>query len=221
MPPQAQRFAAVLLDGRSVAADAVMASSTDSTQVFATFPPGTGALAVAVAVQAGAVTDQAGAIPNADDEIGVTNLPASTLAPGVTAGPMLSSAVLSAFGGDEAALLTFDQPLAGPAAPNLSGIHAYDPDGTELTCTPPASGGGLNGLDSSDNPFPSASAPATLRCDSWALGDTQAGPTSSSAQQASIVLVALDPGVVANVAGQLNPAESMASTGGVGIPAQS
>ncbi|HZQ83434.1 MAG TPA: cell wall-binding repeat-containing protein [Acidimicrobiales bacterium] len=224
-PPQAARIFAVLIDGTAVPALAAFRSLTDPTQVVATFGPGVDASAVAVALQAGAVDGQRSPGANSDDELAVANTPSVTLSPGQTAGPALSAASMNALTvsgvlAGEAILLSFDQPLGGPPSPSLAGIHGYDPDGTELTCKASVVGSGSNGLDASDNPFPDASAPATMQCDSWAVGPVSSGPYASLAQQQAIVLVTVDRATVANVAGEYNPEVATVTSGGTGTPIQ-
>jgi hypothetical protein len=224
-PPQASRFFAVLANGASVAANAVFRSPTDPTQVLATFGPGVDAAAVGIALQAGAVSTGVAGTTDADDELAVSNAAALAVTPGTAGGPSLIAASLSpsSVAGivqGEAALLTFDQPLAGPSTPPLSSVHGYDPDGTQLTCAPPAVGGGVNGFDSSDNPFPDTGAPATLQCDSWALGPVSTGQPAPLAAQQQIVLVTLDRGTLANLPGEYNAEQAMATTGGTGTPRQ-
>jgi putative cell wall-binding protein len=224
-PPEAARFFAVLADGTSLEANAVFRSASSPAQVLATFAPGIDARAVAIAVQAGAVTGQVSGSGNADDEIAVSNSLQVTVSPGLTAGPGLVSVALAPVASSgavtgESALLVFTQPLAGPAQPSLNGIHGYDADGTQFTCKPATVGGGANGLDGADNPFPDAGAPATLQCDNWAVGALSSGPTASLKQQQAMVLVTLDSGTIANVESQYNPEQAAFTTGGDGIPVQ-
>ncbi len=224
-PPQAARFFAVLADGTSLPANAVFRSASDPTRVLAMFGPGVDTRAVGLAIQAGAVSGQASGGANADDEVAVSNSEQITITPGSTEGPGLISAALTPFANSgvivgESALLVFGQALAGPPQPFLGGIHGYDADGTQLTCKPPAVGGGANGLDAADNPFPDAGAPTTLQCDSWAVGPLSDGPTASLTQQQTIVLLTVDAGTVANVESQYNPDQAEIATGGTGVPVQ-
>jgi len=201
--PGGDRFLVVTADGRpSPPAIGAVRSPDDPHQVEVTFGPDTDATAVGVQVLSGAVAQQGGAaMPNADDEIAVTNPATSARTPGRTAGPVTLSATRSG----AVVVVTFDQPLAGPATPTLNALHAYDSDGVEMTCA---------AFGPEDQPFPDASAPATLECAAWAQGPTSYGPAASASIASSVVLVTVDRGMVANVAGQHNPEQAITVDGG-------
>jgi putative cell wall-binding protein len=220
--PAVTRFSAVMSNGEAIPSLSAISMPGNSRAVLIALPVGTDANGVAVSVGAGAVTNLTG-VPNADDEIGTVNTPSAKITPGLTAGPGLISAALRSLIGAsgtpvaEAAFLTFSEALGGPPAPPLGRLHAYDADGTELTCAP-APGGGTNGLDKADSLFPSVADPATLECDNWSLGGLADGSPAPLADQQAIVLVTADPGLVANEESQVNPVLSAFATGGDAPP---
>jgi putative cell wall-binding protein len=223
----AAAMTAVLADGSSAPASSVAQPNPGSTNVEVAFDPGVGPSAVGLAVGSSAVVGASGPeanVPNAPDELVAVNPRTVNVAPGLTEGPSLLSATLSSFapGGvptGEAALLTLDEPLAGPA-PSLDQIHAFNADGTELTCAAPSTGAGANGLDVSDNPFPDAAAPNTVQCDDWTVGPTPGGVAAPIERQQSIVLVTIDAGAVSSIEDQHNLGQAVATTGGTGVPLQ-
>jgi hypothetical protein len=220
--PAVARFSAVMSDGSAVPALSAASIPGNGHAVIIALPAGTDADAVGIAVVSGAVSTPT-SVSNVDDEIGAFNTLSATITPGLTAGPGLQSAALRPLVGSrgtpiaEAALLTFSGPLAGPSQPALGQIHAYDGDGTELTCAA-APGEAANGLDQSDDPFPDAVAPATLQCDDWSLGTGAIGPAARIANQQAIVLVTVDPLTVADLESRFNPVLAVVASGGDGVP---
>jgi len=116
-------------------------------QVAVTVQAGAGAASGATLGATGAIS-KAGAVTGAnapnkvsvDDELGGTNPnnPASTITPGTVNGPQLTTthvtSTTNALGTVVTATYTFTEAVAaGAHVPG--GLHLYDPDGTELTCT--------------------------------------------------------------------------------------
>jgi len=198
------RFLVVRADGQpSPAALGAVTDPGDPRAVEIDFPPNTDAGAVGVQVLSGAVAlPGQPALANADDELDVTNPATASSTPGFTAGPQLVSVVLVLQQGGAAVKLTFSQPLGGPSLPTLNALHGYDHNGTELTCS---------AFDPADEPFPDVVAPATVGCISWSMGPTSHGPHAPATSAATLVMVTLDRGMVANAVGQHNPEQAVAT----------
>jgi len=203
--PVATDFFAVLSNGTQVPGSVATRSTSSANQVLVTFAVGTDATAVSGAVSIGGVSAVAiGQLPNQDDEIAATNAATVTITPGLTAGPVLTAAtvfpVKDSFGTivGYGVVYTFNQSL-GTVAPVAANLHAYDSDGTLLTCGTIAPA-----------PYPSTTAPATATCVSFGAA------TINQAQTA--VLATTDFGAVSNAAGAPNPEGAVATTGGTGTP---
>jgi hypothetical protein len=157
-------------------------------------------------------------VETAPDALGAANSATTSVAPGAEDAPQIQSAtVLSAsnqFGvAANSVLITWDMNLANPgpypANPVSTLIHAYDADGTEMTCQ--AQVGNPNAaLDGSQGVIAALTSNETV-CSAFVLGSTQPAIGTvppASGQLASITLVTVD----------ANFATGAAGTVGAGIP---
>jgi len=170
----------------------------DAAQVSLNVAPGSTINAVGGIVLPGDVGGNS-AVVGVPDALGAPNPATSAIAPGVVTAPQLTSAaVLSSsnvFGvASNSVLLTWSMNLANPGAPPgvpvASHIHAYDADGTEMTCQ--VGNGSI--LDGSQGVI-SALQPNESVCSAFVLGATgvvAGGTVPAAGQVASIVLVTTD-----------------------------
>jgi hypothetical protein len=178
----------------------------DSAQVSLNVASGATITAVGGIVLPGVVGGNSGILGVAD-ALGAPNPATSAIAPGVVTAPQLTNAaVLSSsnvFGvASNSVLMTWSMNLANPGlppgVPNAALIHAYDADGTEMTCQ--VGNGSI--LDGSQGVI-SALQPNESVCSAFFLGTTGAlgGTVPAAGQVASIVLVTTDAGFATGAAG--------------------
>mgnify|MGYP001309700425 CR=1 FL=1 len=174
-------------------------------------------------VKLGSVTAANTGLTNADDELGAANPnnSGSTVTPGTVNAPQLQSVHVATntgiTGTSYSATYTFTQPSSGgttatPAttltAAQANGLHLYDADGTELTCTAAATG--------------STTATANqVTCTSFTqVANTSANPpaagtAATGAQQTSAVFGTADYGTVFGSTANSAPANNTNPEGGV------
>jgi hypothetical protein len=198
-------------------------NASDSAQWSLNFAAGTTVGAVGGFVANGAVMDaNAPGFLGVADALGAANSATTSVAPGAENAPQLQSAVvLSAsnqFGvAADSVLLTWDMNISNPPAngsvapPPQNDIHAYDADGTEMTCE--GIGGAEAALDGSQGVIAALTANETV-CSAFVLGAAFPAPPGigtvapASGQLAAITLVTVD----------ANFATGASGTAGVGVP---
>jgi putative cell wall-binding protein len=171
---------------------AVVQNPADSAQLSINFAPGSTTAAVGGVSLHGAVTGANNGNASRDDALGASNPATTAEAPGSIAAPQLTGAAVltssNVFGvASDSILYTWSMNLAAPA-PNALFLHAYDADGTELTC---ATGFAVNGAQGTI----AALQPNQSICSSFTLAASGVADTPPSAGQvASVVLANVDAG---------------------------
>jgi hypothetical protein len=181
--------------GGTDACQSSVSTGTTTTQIVVFLPHGTLATQAAVgvfvktqSVQAFANSTAAG--KNLDSEVGASNSSTGGQTSGIIAAPQLTGVALSAItgglgGGGVQATYSFDYTVTSAVAAKF---HAYDADGTELTCASAPT----QGTGTSDN---------TEVCTSFNQGSTGAGTAATSAQLTGIKLGTVDFQAVMGAAG--------------------
>jgi hypothetical protein len=171
-----------------VACQSSVGTATTTQSILFFLPNGTLGATSAVGgfVQAGAVSSASNAaIKNVDDELGAANSATSGQQPGVIAAPQLTKVTLATVSGGlggstTQVTYTFDSSVITTI--NVARLHAYDGDGTELTCQTGAAGTGA-----ADN---------TVVCSSFIQGSGGGATVATSAQLSGIKLGTIDGGAV-------------------------
>lgn len=180
--PLAANLLALNSDSTTSTPTSAAINSANANQVVATYPVGGLSKAVGGIANVSAVTGLVLA-----NELGVTNSSTSSTTSGTVAAPQLSGFASTPFTNGAGvsvpgATYTFTQGVtAAPAGAAPAGLHAYDADGTELTC---ATIGIVN------------AGGTTVMCQSFVAGSMNTGTAATTTQVSGIVLGTADFGAV-------------------------